>query len=94
MPIDNLPLNTTTKKAQEILNLKNTLLSAASQATNILNEMQHETDFSSWAQITANFGFASDGNSSIGYGLVFALADPTTGVLNSAAVQNFTGRIN
>ena len=96
MPISNIPINRTSPLGPNLASAVQQLLSAKNAFTQILLQMQDQTDFTTYTAIETAFGLPSGQGSNV-YGLVFAVANPTstnTGVLYGASVNNVLGQLN
>lgn len=96
MPIDNIPVNGTSAKGNEIKSLNSVLFSAKSQAEQILSQMQEMNDGSNYATLETQYGVAT-GQGATMYSLLFSLANgnpASPSGFGSGTFTQFMNRVN
>jgi hypothetical protein len=96
MSIQNIVVNASAAQAGQLKALENLLWSASALATQILLQMQSQTDESNFATIESQFGLATGQGTNV-YSLLFALANGNPASPSGFGVGAFTqfmGRMN
>jgi hypothetical protein len=94
--IQNIPINRTSAQGATLAALLAQLWNASNLATQILNQMQNQTDGSNYGAIETQWGLPSGQGSNV-YGLVFAVANGNPSSPSGFGAGAFTqlmGRLN
>jgi hypothetical protein len=92
MPIDNVTVNVTSSQGAQLKSLQNLINQARNLARQIAEQMNQQTDGTTFTAIETQFGLPSGDGETV-YNLTVALTG-ATGLLEVAGIVQFCGRLN